>query len=406
MDVNTAALQLMEKKREVGYTAYNAFGHYRDRYYPIVQFFEAHGGKEWNDALAEEYRTNLMHRVDINEIGTPRYNQLLFGLDELEEFLRTGNLLWPFRKFKRDFTLSPYYEKVKKDFLKSKDFHPNTKGDIIWICDRYFSWLQHKGYKTLKRVDAAVIQEFFRITSLEMKSSAVYNVRLYMKKLYQFLARNGYSDTDYALLFTFRVSRERPQQPAADPEEVRMTLETVDRNTKQGKRDYAILLLGAVLGMRAGDIIRLKLRDIDWANGEIRFCQTKTSEPTVLPLTEEVGEALKRYILDARPACAHDEIFIRINAPHQPFVDGTGIQYLYTEYRRKAGLSRTAFDGKGFHSLRRAVGKGMITSGVPVTTVAQVLGHSNITSTKKYIALDSVHLKECALDFTGIEVMS
>ena len=69
-------------------------------------------------------------------------------------------------------------------------------------------------------------------------------------------------------------------------------------------------------------------------------------------------------------------------------------------------LQRVAFDGKGFHSLRRAVGKNMITSGVPVTTVAQVLGHNGTSSINKYIALDSVHLKECALDFSGIEVTS
>lgn len=62
------------------------------------------------------------------------------------------------------------------------------------------------------------------------------------------------------------------------------------------------------------------------------------------------------------------------------------------------------FDGKGFHSLRRAVGRNMVTSGVPVNTVNQVLGHTAMNSAKKYISLDSKNLKECALDFTGIEV--
>jgi integrase len=131
---------------------------------------------------------------------------------------------------------------------------------------------------------------------------------------------------------------------------------------------------------------------------------SKTMEPLVLPLTKNVGEALQDYILNGRPKCDYEEIFIRLHAPHQPFIDGTGIQYLYSRYRRKAGLSRKAFDGKGFHSLRRSVGKRMVTSGVPVTTVAQVLGHTDINSTQRYISLDSVHLKECALDFHGIEV--
>ena len=114
---------------------------------------------------------------------------------------------------------------------------------------------------------------------------------------------------------------------------------------------------------------------------------------------------MKDYILNGRPDCDYEEVFIRMKAPRQPYTDATGIQYLYSEYRRKAGLTRSAFDGKGFHSLRRAVGKNMVTSGVPVTTVAQILGHTNVNSTQKYLALDSHHLKECALDFSGIEVM-
>ena len=398
------AFQLVEAKKKAGYTAYTALAQYRDKYFPVVLYFETHGSKKWNEKLSQEYRAYLKHRVDKNEFSDNRYRQLLSGLEELEEFRKTGKLLWPFRRKKEGFSLSPYYEKVKNDFLQSEDFHPNTKGDIIWICDRYFGWLQITGHPTLEKVDVTVLQEYIRLCSLEMKATSLYNVRLYMRKLYGFLFNAGYSSSDYALLFSFRISRERPQQPAADPEEIRLTISAIDRNTRKGKRDYAIVLLGAVFGMRAGDIIHLKLKDIDWADGEIRFCQSKTTEPVVLPLTQEVGKALKQYILEGRPVCNYEEIFIRVSAPHQPFVDGSAIQFLYREYRRKAGLSREAFDGKNFHSLRRALRKNMITSGVPVTTAAEVIGHGDVNSTKKYIALDSIHLKECALDFSGIEV--
>jgi site-specific recombinase XerD len=78
------------------------------------------------------------------------------------------------------------------------------------------------------------------------------------------------------------------------------------------------------------------------------------------------------------------------------------VGYIYNFIRKKAGLPRDAYDGKGFHSLRRSLGKNLVTSGVPITMVAQILGDSDIDSTKKYISLDSEHLKECALDFTGI----
>ena len=92
-----------------------------------------------------------------------------------------------------------------------------------------------------------------------------------------------------------------------------------------------------------------------------------------------------------------------MRAPISALNDSVSIGDMYDDYCKEAGIYRTAFDGKGFHSLRRSVGKNMITAGIPVTTVAQILGHDNINSTKKYISLDNRHLKECALDFTGIE---
>lgn len=73
-------------------------------------------------------------------------------------------------------------------------------------------------------------------------------------------------------------------------------------------------------------------------------------------------------------------------------------------YHAKAGLTYVAFDGHSFHGVRRAVGRTLVTAGIPVATVAQILGHGNVDSTKSYISLDSSHLKECALDFSGIEI--
>lgn len=83
---------------------------------------------------------------------------------------------------------------------------------------------------------------------------------------------------------------------------------------------------------------------------------------------------------------------------------GVAIGYLFDRYTKKAGIERIPFDGKGFHGLRRRLARNMLTSGTPVTTIAQVLGHTNIQATKQYLSLDSQNLKECALDFTGISL--
>jgi len=132
--------------------------------------------------------------------------------------------------------------------------------------------------------------------------------------------------------------------------------------------------------------------------GEIRIAQHKTGKPLALPLTTDVGEALKDYIINGRPKFDDPHVFLSHQAPIRPIKAGSSFGSAYTKYMKSAGIN-----GKGgFYQLRRAVGKNLVVAGVPVTTVSQVLGHTDISNTKQYIALDTRNLKVCALDFDGI----
>lgn len=122
-----------------------------------------------------------------------------------------------------------------------------------------------------------------------------------------------------------------------------------------------------------------------------------------MPLTKDVGAAIEEYILRARPDTASQKVFIRSHKPYREFKDSVSIGDMYDVYRKRAGLPRDPFDGNGFHSLRRGVGKNLTVAQVAVTDVAQVLGIRDLNVTKRYIPLDSIHLKECAISFAGIE---
>jgi integrase len=164
-----------------------------------------------------------------------------------------------------------------------------------------------------------------------------------------------------------------------------------------------MFILSIITGLRAVDIARLKLTDINWRIGEIRVLQQKNGKPLALPLTTDVAIALKDYILNARLSPTrimnsnYDEVFLSLKAPCKPLLNGSSIKYVYQQYRSKANLKSGSF-----HDLRRAVGKNMVTAGVSVDMTAQVLGITDLDTTKQYISLDSKHLKECALDFNGI----
>ena len=403
MTINELALQIVNAMQEAGYADYTAWNEYRDCYVPIIKHYERCGKSEFDSDVMEEYFRSIEARIERGELSAGHYMRLKRGVNRLIEFKETGRIEKFFQVKGTKFVMSDYYEKILTKFLSHDEYNANTRGDVTWVARKYFAWLMDEGYADLKNVGATEIQKFMHHCFRHMKNSGVHNVKLYMKKLYRYLKKDGYSENDYEALLSFKLSRESKIFPAASHEEILSVLNVIDRRIPKGKRDYAMILLAVVTGLRAIDIVRLKLSDIDWKNGKIKIVQAKTGKSLALPLTKDVGEAVRDYILHGRQQIENDAVFLRMRAPVKALYDSVSIGDIYDDYCKQAGVYREAFDGKGFHSLRRAVGKNMVTSGIPVTTVVQILGHDNINSTKKYISLDSRHLKECALDFTGIE---
>jgi site-specific recombinase XerD len=181
-------------------------------------------------------------------------------------------------------------------------------------------------------------------------------------------------------------------------EEVEALLAQVDRGSPQGKRDYAILLLAARLGIRVGDIIRLRLEHLRWDDKRIEFSQSKTGQPLVLPLSEEVGWALIDYLRNGRPAVAHREVFVACNPPFRPFAHGNNLQYLITRYRRQAGIAVDPRRPGGLHRLRHSLASRLLQAGIPLTTISDILGHRSVESTYIYTKVNLPQLQTCALD--------
>jgi site-specific recombinase XerD len=304
--------------------------------------------------------------------------------------------------------LLPEFQKIVDSFLTSesarvgaggKAISPNTRNDMRWVSHKYFEWLAEQGFCDLRRVGAEQIQKFMLHCSETMAMGSVHNVRLFMMKLYAFLYESGHSQSSFAALLSFKVNRGRKIPETQSVDELSAMLEVIDRTTAEGKRAYAVMMLGIVLGIRACDVAALKLTDINWTNGEIRILQAKTAVSVILPLTRDVGDALCDYILNARPRSESEQIFLRLRSPYTGLKSAVTIGEIYESCCKAAGLPRS----KRFHTLRRSLGTSMLASGTPVTTIAQVLGHTEVDSTKKYIAVDKEHLKMCALPFDGIK---
>jgi len=163
-----------------------------------------------------------------------------------------------------------------------------------------------------------------------------------------------------------------------------------------GLRDYAILMLLATYGLRAAEIVKLRLEDIDWRMDVIRVRHSKTGTYSELPLLPDVGEVVLRYLKEARPRGAHREVFLRIQAPHRPFKAGSILNRVTSARLRAAGI--TPRGRKGPHAFRHARAVSLLRSGVPLKIIGDLLGHTSAAATAEYLKLATEDLRAVGLE--------
>ena len=177
-------------------------------------------------------------------------------------------------------------------------------------------------------------------------------------------------------------------------DEIKRIENSVDTSTIQGKRDYAILLLSSRMGLRSGDIVKLKMEDIK-GKSEINIIQQKTGKLLHLPMIEAVSAAIDDY-LTVRPSSTAREIFINIYAPYNPISTGT-IRNLLKKYISVANID-VGKRKKGPHALRSSLASSMVNADVSYETIRKILGHSSNNAIKHYARIDVEKLRQYCLD--------
>jgi site-specific recombinase XerD len=153
------------------------------------------------------------------------------------------------------------------------------------------------------------------------------------------------------------------------------------------------LLLLARLGLRAGDIVHLRLQDIDWKEATIQV-SGKSHRQTRLPLSQEVGHAIVEYLQQARPAACKDELFLRTRAPFRPLRSHCAVSVLVDRAIRRAGVVRPARGAA--HLLRHSVASSMLRQGASLQEIADLLRHRSVETTQIYAKVDVTSLQRIA----------
>ena len=181
--------------------------------------------------------------------------------------------------------------------------------------------------------------------------------------------------------------------PVADLERL-LAVAARSRFTATGRRDYAILLLLARLGLRRGEVASLRLDDIDWRAGELTVAG-KGNRVERLPLPAEPGEAIVAWLTDGRPECETRSVFTTLRPPGRPLSSGA-IGHVVGTACRTAGLARI-----GAHRLRHTLATAMLRAGASLPEVGQVLRHRSARSTAIYAKVDEVALRPLARPWRG-----
>ena len=242
------------------------------------------------------------------------------------------------------------------------------------------------------------------LINLYMKTFAGYSksyIADTMHAISKFLSfANEHEYTDKVFNFpkvTVYKDRRVPEYYTAD--EVSQILSSIDRGNALGKRNYAMVLLGARYGLRISDIISLKLSELDFENNRISITQQKTGKPLTLDILPDVGWALIDYLKHGRPDVVCDSVFLRHTHPYKAFARGEAMQYMLRQYALSAGVWKAGTEKRcSFHMLRYSLASDLIQQGVSLTTISGILGHSELNVTTLYAQLDVPQLKDCAME--------
>lgn len=171
-------------------------------------------------------------------------------------------------------------------------------------------------------------------------------------------------------------------------------LASCDQRRAMGRRDFAVLMLLARLGLRAAEVAALELSDLDWRAGEV-VIRGKGRREERLPLPSDVGEAIAGYLRRGRPRSDEPRVFVRVRAPHGP-LGGAAVKAVVHMACDRAGLARI-----GAHRLRHSVATEMLRAGAPLAEVGQVLRHRSPATTAIYAKVDRAALRALALPWPG-----
>jgi integrase/recombinase XerD len=298
-------------------------------------------------------------------------------------------------------TLNSTLVKQYADFLRDeKGLAERSLKVYLPVAENLLRFLEEEhAIKSVRRLDASLVRTFLFERAQARSSECVRLMATSLRAFLRFLQAKEEIPHDLTAAIPTGRRRTQPDVPRKlTPAEVRQVLEAPDPNTPTGRRDYAILLLLARLGLRSSEILSIELGDLRWRTGEI-VIRGKGNRQDVLPLPSDVGAAIVTYLRRDRGVRPTQRVFLRTIAPRVPLTGPASIGHIVRRTMAKAGVQRPM--QVAAHLFRHTLASEMLQHGASLREISEVLRHQAHTSTEIYAKIDMNGLQEAVRPWPG-----
>ena len=355
----------------------------------IIRYMSQKGIESYSPSVGAEFVSTCHFHGTIR----PQEREKIRSIQVLDDMLKLGYIR------KRCFT--PVFHaldgEVGAEMEKLITHLTNLRRSMVTIKDYrlYLSeFLMHLNERNVKHVPAITEKDILTFVSSHPTNKV--NIVSALRVLFRFWREKHIVDDRFEELFdTYKTHKpERIPSYFTSNEVVRIE-QSVSRNSANGKRNYAMLLLASRLGLRASDIANLQFSDIDWDKNMITLTMQKTKKVIELPLLADVGNAIIDYLRHGRPKSDSQNVFLSGNAPYVAATKNM-VCAAINEIILRSGVD-TSGKHHGPHSLRHSLASAMLNGGSMMPVISESLGHRSTQTTLAYLKIDIRSLQKCAL---------
>ena len=261
---------------------------------------------------------------------------------------------------------------------------------------KFLKYLRKSNILHISKITNDIIFNYILTLNI-YKQSYKYDIVSKIRVFLKFIYLNNFTSKDFTLAIPKIKINHNNKIPHTiwSTDEIRKILNSINTNTKVGKRDYAIFMLLTHLGLRFSDVKNLKFENIDWQMNILNITQSKTGKIVTLPLLDNVGNAIIDYIKNGHPNVNSKYIFL--NKKDESFSPQFGFYHILKKYLKLANIDISNKKYIGTYSLRHSLATTLLQNRTPLSTISGILGHTDMNNTAIYLKVDIPSLKECCL---------